>query len=463
MFTSTDRALLRAVVFACRGCKRERHHLTVKVVGNEILNDPCEGHVCTPVNTFQDRANRLMYKTCQKVRSDPLIASKSIPEIWEETLQQTMTGRRGSEELVAYFYKYGLESRRRTIERARAANIHSHVTWDYVPRAYAFLEDGSPFLQDINEIIQLYYSSTTIRMACEKGLHALVMDGMHKILPSNFGDVQLYTIHGVLMSEHEVPLVYAFTRNKTQQTYERIFSRVQRELQAAGATDPSRIILDFEISALKAAERCFPNTSVEGCLFHLSQCWNRKRNALGITKSLKGPHRSAFVKKWWRTIKGIPFLPERFLSRLPGLFRPSMPDTHPAFECCEAFLVYLYDTWLSEPLRRYWCKWRIGTLRTTNIAECYHSKFRRSLGQKHASFQNVLARIKQENVNAVAKLMTFDQFDIGRHVRRKYSLRKEKISRKMESFERQIQGVVTTSALIRYCRAMSRFVSEKAI
>ncbi|CAJ0595719.1 unnamed protein product [Cylicocyclus nassatus] len=356
------------VVFACRGCKRERHHLTVKVVGNEILNDPCEGHVCTPVNTSQDRANRLMYKTCQKVRSDPLFASKSVPEIWEQTLQQAMTGRRGSGELVAYFYKYSLESRRRTIES--------------------------------------YIRSTA------------------SLYPN--------------------------------------MNRVQQELQAAGATDPSRIILDFEISALKAAERCFPNTSVEGCLFHLSQCWNRRRNALGITKFLKGPHRSAFVKKWWRTIKGIPFLPERFLSRLPALFRPSMPDTHPAFECCEAFLVYLYDTRLSEPLRRYWCKWRMD-LKNNQSCRMLPQQNSTSTWPKTRELPKCSGTHQARKRKCVAKLVTFDQFDIGRHVRRKYSLRNEKISRKMESFERQVQGVVTTSALIRYCRAMLRFVSEKAI
>ncbi|RCN35981.1 hypothetical protein ANCCAN_18146 [Ancylostoma caninum] len=282
------------------------------------------------------------------------------------------------------------------------------LTWDNIPENFAYLSDGTPFLQEKTATLRSYYSVDTIRKACEKGLRALVADGVHKILPAQLGDqAQLYTIHGVCESGHKVPLVHALTKNKTQATYEKIFGRLQQELQTlAPNLSPPRIILDFEVTAINAVGNVFRTASIEGCIFHLSQSWNRRRNALGNRKYLKGESRCRMVSKWCRTLKGIPFLPANLLRRLPGLVRPSLPRSHVAYQKCQEFLDYLHDTWMRGPFRNLWYEWDLTELRTTNLAEAYHRYMCLTYSK---TVHSLLERIRRENTIAVAKLISLDR------------------------------------------------------
>ncbi|EYC27330.1 hypothetical protein Y032_0009g653 [Ancylostoma ceylanicum] len=265
-------------VYVCRQCKNAGFHLPIKVVGNEFFGDPCRNHVCLPVNAAEDQVDRMMYKKCRNVRDDPHYANASNVEIWEEALVDCLENpAHGNpterEEMTAYLHRHGLEARRRTIARSKEMHRDRMLTWENIPENFAYLSDGTPFLQERTATLQIYYSVDTIRRVCEKGLRALVANGVHKILPTQLGDqAQLYTIHGVTESGHEVPLVHALTKNKTQATYEKIFERLQQELQTlAPNLSPLRIILDFEVAALNAAEKVFRTASIEGYVFHLSQ------------------------------------------------------------------------------------------------------------------------------------------------------------------------------------------------
>ncbi|EYC27331.1 hypothetical protein Y032_0009g654 [Ancylostoma ceylanicum] len=172
------------------------------------------------------------------------------------------------------------------------------------------------------------------------------------------------------------------------------------------------------------------------------------------------------VRKWWRTLKGIPFLPANLLRRLPGLARPSIPRSHAAYQKCQEFLDYLHDTWVRGRFRSLWCKWGLTELRTTNLAEAYHSKLRRIIRKKNVNLQLILERIRKENTTAIAKLISLDQFpNEGRRLRRRDRLRRQKFAAKMAEFERELSrgGIVTTVSIIRYCRHMARFMTEKAI
>ncbi|VDK44496.1 unnamed protein product [Cylicostephanus goldi] len=153
-------------VFRCRECKKRGHYKAVKVVGNEIIDDPLENHVCVAINSSKDQANRIMYEVIQNIRSDSRAAHAPVSEIWEKTLHRVLNehgSASSSNEVVAYFYKNGLESRRKSIERAKAVHGSQEVTWDNIPESYNTLDDGTLFLQERNDIYHLYYSSTTIR------------------------------------------------------------------------------------------------------------------------------------------------------------------------------------------------------------------------------------------------------------------------------------------------------------
>ncbi|KAK6024675.1 LSM domain protein, partial [Ostertagia ostertagi] len=52
-------------VYRCRDCKRKGALVTVKVVGDDFLSDPCdEPHICLPTDSLRDKVERLVYKAC---------------------------------------------------------------------------------------------------------------------------------------------------------------------------------------------------------------------------------------------------------------------------------------------------------------------------------------------------------------------------------------------------------------
>ena len=79
---------------------------------------------------------------------------------------------------------------------------------------------------------------------------------------------QLYTIHA-LHNSQVIPCVYALLPNKQQLTYT-AFLQVLR-----GAHDNlnlETVLVDFKLAALNALRVTFPDTALQGCLYHLSQC-----------------------------------------------------------------------------------------------------------------------------------------------------------------------------------------------
>ncbi|KAK6025285.1 hypothetical protein OSTOST_08824 [Ostertagia ostertagi] len=76
--------------------------------------------------------------------------------------------------------------------------------------AYSNLPDGSRFLQYLSPELHIYYRPDVIQRACELGLHALVMDGVHNLQPNvTIKQGQLYVIHGVTGNGVDADLLYA--------------------------------------------------------------------------------------------------------------------------------------------------------------------------------------------------------------------------------------------------------------
>ncbi|KAK6029612.1 hypothetical protein OSTOST_04276 [Ostertagia ostertagi] len=300
------------------------------------------------------------------------------------------------------------------IIRSRSKAFHKvrGMTWDNIPESFSRLHDGTRFLQLKTAQVQIYCSRRTIEKAYRNGLHALVADGVHQILPEQLGDhSQLYTIHGVCNNGVEVPLFHALTRNKTETTYRMIFGYIEGEFVALGGVPSLRLIVDFETAAINAAKATIPSMTVEGCGFHLAQAWNRKRDSLGLRRYLKGPHKSRAVLKWWRTIKGLPFLPKHLHRRVPGL------------------------------------------------------KLRRILKKKNVDLEVILRRVRAANTRAFADLCALEQVpDRERNLRTRDLERRRKVAREMRRFARELNGAyILTSTIIKYCRRMSRYISEKTI
>ncbi|RCN33095.1 hypothetical protein ANCCAN_21079 [Ancylostoma caninum] len=157
----------------------------------------------------------------------------------------------------------------------RAVKVHESpeapASMEMIPDHLRELPDGTPFVHRLEPMLHVYYNRSTIQMAAQLGLHALVADGVHSFQPRQLKrKSQLYTIHGVCSNGVEVPLLYAISSKKTEQVYTIIFGHMRDELGAA-VPPRLRVVLDYEKAAINAVKRVFPNATVQGCAFHLAQ------------------------------------------------------------------------------------------------------------------------------------------------------------------------------------------------
>jgi len=75
--------------------------------------------------------------------------------------------------------------------------------------------------------------------------------------------------------------MYCLVENHNQVVYDRMFNEVQRMIILGS---PEGILLDFESAAINAFRSAFPNATVTGCYFHLTQSVMRKVNEIGMNE-----------------------------------------------------------------------------------------------------------------------------------------------------------------------------------
>lgn len=107
-----------------------------------------------------------------------------------------------------------------------------------------------------------------------------IADGTFKKVPNLF--FQLYTIHYELGEGINPAGLYCLLPNKTQETYQRLFTEVGHLLPNA---HPDIILTDFEMAAMTSFRNQFPAARLTGCYFHLAQSVIRKVGEIGMRPS----------------------------------------------------------------------------------------------------------------------------------------------------------------------------------
>jgi hypothetical protein len=99
-------------------------------------------------------------------------------------------------------------------------------------------------------------------------------DGTFKSSPKLF--CQLYTIHGVQYN-NVIPTVFALVPNKSEAAYIRLLEALK---SIKPNLRPDSIMVDFDRAAINAFLQQFPQSTVHGCFFHLSQgIWRQIQQA----------------------------------------------------------------------------------------------------------------------------------------------------------------------------------------
>ncbi|VDO07318.1 unnamed protein product [Haemonchus placei] len=188
------------------------------VNGSNLVGDPVLlPHVCLPKKNAQERVERVVYKSCHEIAEDARLGRVKPRELWQNIADKVHynepAGEAERDQMLLHFYKDGYASRRYSIARAVRKHHDARVTMENVPREYAFLPDGSAFLQHRSADMHIYYSAEVLEKACQLNLSALVADGVHDLQPDATNKTgQLYVIHGVMADSVDVPLLFAITK-----------------------------------------------------------------------------------------------------------------------------------------------------------------------------------------------------------------------------------------------------------
>ncbi|KHJ86533.1 hypothetical protein OESDEN_13711 [Oesophagostomum dentatum] len=308
------------------------------------------------------------------------------------------------DEMVASHYKRGPVSRRDTLKRAARvhnAEVAAMANMRHIPDHLKLLPDNSLFVHQMDPTLHVYYNRRTIEAAVRNGLHVLVADGVHSYQPRELGrQGQLYTVHGVCSNRVEVQLLYAVSSKKTEQV--------------------------------------FPDATVQGCAFHLAQAWNRRRDKKGLLPFLEGARKSAEVEKWWNTIKGVVFLPRRLHREVRALTTPPVPVGHPAHAPCGDFLEYLRETWYEGMFADLWDKYGIEEVRTTNMAEAFHSQLNTLMNNDHPPLGRLLEVLRDLDSEAESALIAVQQNPSHeKYLRREDRERRQRIAEEMHSVQQK--------------------------
>ncbi|KAG4076567.1 hypothetical protein HA402_002730 [Bradysia odoriphaga] len=126
------------------------------------------------------------------------------------------------------------------------------------------------------------------------------MDGTFDVVPPLFK--QLYSIHGRRYKTY-LPLVYILTCGKDVFTYMEIFSKLK---EFEPQLNPKKIMIDFEMAAIKSLKEVFPEADVYGCFFHMCKCIYRKIQEHGL-QTIYGA--DATFAQYMRCLASLAFVP----------------------------------------------------------------------------------------------------------------------------------------------------------
>lgn len=103
-----------------------------------------------------------------------------------------------------------------------------------------------------------------------------------KTVPSIF--YQLYTING----NYTFPFVYCISTRETEDFYRRVLNQlIIHAAQLNLVLNPQNVLSDFEIAFMNAARDVFPDSSLKGCLFHLTQAIWKQTIMKGLKQQFK--------------------------------------------------------------------------------------------------------------------------------------------------------------------------------
>ena len=172
---------------------------------------------------------------------------------------------------------------------------------------------------------------------------------------------------------------------------------------------PDKVLIDFELAAMKAFEKALPNATISGCFFHLSQNSIRKIGELGL-KNLYHSNPELSL-----ALKIIPALAFEKLENVKSSFKLVVEDIQEVYEQLslntsevektDELCSYFQNTYTEKNLRdplfppSIWNKREAaseGVARTTNAVEGWHFGIQASFSGSRPSLWRTLENLKKD-------------------------------------------------------------------
>ena len=226
----------------------------------------------------------------------------------------------------------------------------------------------------------------------------------HLSTPPNI--LNMFTIF-VYSDGFYIPICHFLLQNKLFSTYKNAINLLKDECQKLSfdlQSNVSTIMLDFEISMIKALSVTLCQSKIQGCRFHLGQSWWRKINQLGLSQTFKNPR--SVAGRWLRRCFGLPRLPAAMVTRVFAKFSEMAKINDPKVKEFQGYLRKNYTMANSLFPPSQWAGLEEHT--TNNSAEAFHRHFGDMFGHSYKpNIWKFLRIVKKYNEHKSVKISSY--------------------------------------------------------
>ncbi|KAG0420600.1 hypothetical protein EQH57_0078 [Dictyocoela roeselum] len=262
----------------------------------------------------------------------------------------------------------------------------------------------------------------------------IYMDGTFKASPNEF--YQLYIIHAEFDGQC-FPILYCFLQNKTEETYNYLFSTIKEILSQRNISfNPSIVQIDFEYAAFNAIRAVFPIASVKGCFFHFGQAVWRKVVDLHLKTMY---NESSNFRECVGMITALALIPLDDIDRGWSIIKSSLLYNSGQID---ALFAYVENVWLldTRPLfsREIWSQHGVFRGRTNNYAEGLHSRINKSINKTRPNFYELTQKLM--DLQTISSIEYQRLVDGGEHKERKkiYVEQEKRIYKLMNMYDNRL-------------------------
>lgn len=246
---------------------------------------------------------------------------------------------------------------------------------------------------------KLYIFTTYINLIHIKNSEILCCDGTFYSCPSEFN--QLYTIQANIRGKFH-PLLFCFMETKEKKSYDILFDFMKKNLTQLKA---KIVIFDFEHAAFSSFHAFFPETTISGCFFHLSQIIWRKIQA---DRNVKLYKEDALFQKHIKMILSMAYVPNKNIEQESENLLDFFLNTN-AKEAVLNIFFWFESNYLKNKMFKikklndeFYNFWNVSENilhnlpKTTNSIEGWHRSLNNRVSSKNPSFYEILQILKNE-------------------------------------------------------------------